>query len=400
MTRDERDDPSTIPPRPTQAAQPTARNTVSAVASLLPGDRVAIGAAVHEIQNVLTSVLGWVELAQSGDAAAVARALPVLRRGVLRASGLVGSLVDPVTAFGVRDERFDARAVVTAVCDLLEARCASLGIALQRSVPDEPVEAQGDADRVEQVLTNLVLNGMHAIEASRTRGGTAGVVTVTARASSDRVDVAVRDDGIGIDAKTRARIFEPYFTTRAPGPARGSVTGMGLAVSRTLTEAMGAHLDVESAPGAGTTMTLSLRRPRASMDLALPVSVPGTETRLRPGARVVVVDDDPSIRELLEVALALRGARVVVTTSLDDARGLVARGEIDVILVDETLGADTSGAAFLLEMELVAPRVGRVLMTGAPSVDHVPAAARGIVVRKPFLLDDVVRALAVALQER
>jgi DNA-binding NtrC family response regulator len=147
-------------------------------------------------------------------------------------------------------------------------------------------------------------------------------------------------------------------------------------------------------------MVLSLRRPRTGSELALPLSVQGTEARLRPGARVLVLDDDPAIRELLEVALSLRGARVMVTTEVDDARRLLARGEVDVALVDETLGEHASGAAFLLEMALIAPRVGRVLMTGAPSVDHVPSAARGIVVRKPFLLDDVVRSLAVALQER
>lgn len=399
-------EPTVLPPldtRPTTVSPGLSRATLhSSVSNLLPGDRVAIGAAVHEIQNVLTSVLGWVELAQSDRSEALLdRALPIVHRGVARAGALVASLVDPVASFGVRDERFDLGAVVATVRDLLDARCAAAQVTLRAALPAEPVEAQGDPERVEQVLTNLIINASHAIQSARQRGAEAGTIEVSVQPAGGRVAVVVRDDGVGIDPSTRARIFDPYFTTRpTEAPLTAAVRGLGLAVSRALSEAMGAQLDVDASPGRGAAMVLSLRRPRTDSEMMLPLSVQGTEARLRPGVRVLVIDDDPAIRELLEVALSLRGARVMVTTEIDDARRLLARGEVDVALVDETLGENASGGSFLLEMALIAPRVGRVLMTGAPSVDHVPSAARGIVVRKPFLLDDVVRSLAVALQER
>lgn len=401
-----RHDPTVLPPldaRPTTVSPTLPRGVAhSAVSNLLSGDRVAIGAAVHEIQNVLTSVLGWVELAQANrDPAVLDRALPIVHRGVTRAGSLVASLIDPVASFGVRDERFDVGAVVATVRDLLDARCAAAQVTLRATLPAEPVEAQGDPERVEQVLTNLVLNAANAIFAARQRGAEAGTIELSVQPAGGRVSVVVRDDGVGIDPSTRARIFDPFFTTRpTEAPLSAAVRGLGLAVSRALSEAMGAQLDVDSTPGRGAAMVLALRRPRTDSEMMLPLSVQGTEARLRPGARVLVVDDDPAIRELLEVALSLRGARVMATTEVDDARRLLARGEVDVALVDETLGENSSGAAFLMEMALIAPRVGRVLMTGAPSVDHVPSAARGLMVRKPFLLDDVVRALAVALQER
>ncbi|MBK6536052.1 MAG: response regulator [Deltaproteobacteria bacterium] len=401
-----RHDPTVLPPldaRPTTVSPTLPRGTAhSAVSNLLSGDRVAIGAAVHEIQNVLTSVLGWVELAQANrDPALLDRALPIVHRGVSRAGALVASLIDPVASFGVRDERFDVGAVVATVRDLLDARCAAAHVTLRATLPSEPVEAQGDPERVEQVLTNLVLNAANAILSARQRGAEAGTIELSVQPAGGRIAVVVRDDGVGIDPSTRARIFDPFFSTRpTETPLTAAVRGLGLAVSRALSEAMGAQLDVDSTPGRGAAMVLALRRPRTDSEMALPLSVQGTEARLRPGARVLVIDDDPAIRELLEVALSLRGARVMVTTEVEDARRLLARGEVDVALVDETLGENSSGAAFLMEMALIAPRVGRVLMTGAPSVDHVPSAARGIVVRKPFLLDDVVRSLAVALQER
>lgn len=399
-------EPTVLPPldtRPTTVSPTLARPTTHAPAgSVLPADRVAIGAAVHEIQNVLTSVLGWIELAQGNrDPAVLERALPIVHRGVTRAGALVASLIDPVASFGVRDERFDLGAVVSTVRDLLDARCAAAQVTLRAALPAVLVEAQGDPERVEQVLTNLVINALHAIQAARQRGAEAGHIDVSVQPAGGRVAVVVRDDGVGIDPSTRARIFDPFFSTRTTeAPLTAAVRGLGLPVSRALSEAMGAQLDVDSTPGRGAAMALSLRRPRTDSEMVLPLSVQGTEARLRPGARVLVIDDDPSIRELLEVALSLRGARVMVTTEIGDARRLLARGEVDVALVDESLGDNASGAAFLLEMALIAPRVGRVLMTGAPSVDHVPSAARGIMVRKPFLLDDVVRALAVALQER
>lgn len=401
-----RHDPTVLPPldaRPTTVSPTLPRGSAHAsVSNLLSGDRVAIGAAVHEIQNVLTSVLGWVELAQANrDPAVLDRALPIVHRGVSRAGSLVASLIDPVASFGVRDERFDLGAVVATVRDLLDARCAAAQVTLRATLPTEPVEAQGDPERVEQVLTNLVLNAANAILSARQRGAEAGTIELSVQPAGGRVSVVVRDDGVGIDPSTRARIFDPFYTTRpTEAPLSAAVRGLGLAVSRALSEAMGAQLDVDSTPGQGAAMVLALRRPRTDSEMALPLSVQGTEARLRPGARVLVIDDDPAIRELLEVALSLRGARVMVTTEVEDARRLLARGEVDVALVDETLGENSSGAAFLMEMALIAPRVGRVLMTGAPSVDHVPSAARGLVVRKPFLLDDVVRALAVALQER
>ena len=387
--------PTLLPPSDTNPA-------MASVGSVRSGDSVAVAAAVHEIQNVLTSVLGWVDLAEvSQDAAVLARALPIVRRGVARAASLVASLADPAASFGVRDERFDVGVVVTTVRDLLEARCAAAEVTLRAMLPAEPMEALGDPDRVEQVLTNLVINGLNAIESARQRGAAAGAIEMSVELRGERVAVEVRDDGVGIDPSARARIFDPFFTTRVSEvPLSAAVRGLGLAVSRSLSEAMGAQLDVGVAPGRGAAMVLALRRPRTESEGVMPLSEQATEARLRPGVRVLVIDDDPSIRELLEVALSLRGARVRVTTEIDDARLMLARGEVDVALVDESLGANASGADFLVEMALIAPGAGRVLMTGAPSIDHVPTAARGIMVRKPFLLDDVVRALTMALQER
>lgn len=368
--------------------------------SFPPPADVGVAAAVHELQNVLTSVRGWAELARtSEDPALTARALTVIERGVARASALAGAMIDPVRRFGVRAVRFDLRATVARVVELLEARAKSMNIALEYDhgeETEEPVVA--DPERVEQVLTNLCINGLLAVDAARSRCLASGKVTLSLGSTADTVTVTVSDDGTGIEPSVRAKIFEPFFSGRvSEDSASGVGRGLGLAVSRALAEAMGGRIDVTPGSERGTVMVLTLLRSgsRPSGEFALTGVAGSVDLRVRTGLRVLVLDDEAAIRELLEVALSLRGARVFVAAGTDVAMKFLARGEIDVVLADESLGTDISGALFLREVGESYPRVGRVLMTGA---DDAGAWSDTEVVRKPFLLDDVVRALAVAMQ--
>lgn len=367
-------------------------------------DAIALAAAVHEIQNVLTSVLGWAQVCrEQGGAENFARALPIIERGVRRASEMVGALEEPESTTRVRDVTFDVRLVLAEVQELLEARCRAKGVVLRVLRPSGasapvPLLARGDPARVAQVLTNLVLNATHAVERSCAPG--AGLVELSAEpsAAEQRVEVTVRDNGPGMDAATLSRVFDPFFTTASSdydGP-RGTGRGLGMAVSRSLADAMGARLEVMSEPGNGAEVSLLLRRaPRPSEPVLRAVGAP-SEQRLPLGLRVLVIDDEPTIRELLEVALSLRGARVLAVADLRAARRCLVRGDVDVALIDETLGDDQSGAAFLAEMSVTWPDVGRVLMTGAASLERAQEVPCEAFVRKPFLLDDVVRALVTA----
>jgi ActR/RegA family two-component response regulator len=198
-----------------------------------------------------------------------------------------------------------------------------------------------------------------------------------------------------MDEATLARVFEPYFTTHPTTAGRRKAgTGLGLSISRALTEAMRGRLQLVSTPGAGTAVTLTLAR-----EGSMPADAPPPEERgLKPGTRVLVVDDEPAIRELLEVALALRGAEVTMAATLGEARHALAHNTFDLALVDETLGTRDSGAALVVDLGKAMPQMPCVLMTGAPSVEHLPPAACKWLVRKPFSLDEVVRVLARALE--
>lgn len=355
-----------------------------------------LAAGVHEVQNALTAVLGWVDLARgSNDPALRARALEVIQAGIERARTLVAGLADSSERFGVRTRPFSAARVVAEAYEFLLPRCTSAGVTLTMSpgVPD--VVALGDPDRLVQVLTNLVLNAVDAILALPAREAGRGRIEIALGCDEGYVSISVHDDGTGMDEATRARAFEPYFTTHpTAGEGRKAGTGLGLAITRALVTAMRGRLSLESTPGQGTTVTVTLAR-----EGVLPsVSPPPEERGLPPGTRILVVDDEPAIRELLEVALALRGAAVTMAATLGEARHALAHHAFDVALVDETLGAHDSGAALVVDLARAMPNMALVLMTGAPSVEHLPSEACRWLLRKPFSLDEVVRLIARALE--
>lgn len=386
---------------------PSTRSSSPAPAPSVPPprhDEVALSAAIHEIQNVMASVMGWVQVArEEASPETIARALPIIERGVRRASEMVGTLSDPDAVLRARDVTFDLRLVVAEVFELLEARCRAKGVGLRvlrtsGVTAPSPLLVRGDPARVAQILTNLVLNACKAVASFRAPG--AGMVELSTEPfpAEGRIGVIVRDNGPGMDAETRTRAFDPYFTTAtgAHDGLLGTGRGLGLAVSRSLADAMSARIEVRSEPGYGAEVSLLLRRASRPSEPAVAAVTDGGDAKLPLGLRVLVVDDEPTIRELLEVALSLRGARVVAVPDLRGARKALTRSEVDVALIDEGLGDEQSGASFLAEMSVAWPDVGRVLMTGASSIDHMREVPCAAFVRKPFLLDDIVRALVIA----
>lgn len=361
-----------------QDSEPTEPPTESLVVPRAPAATLQGAARAHEVRNVLTAVRGWVALARSGDPEMARRAWSVVDDGVERAVRLLDG-----ASLGGAPHRFSLDEVANRAADLLEATCIAQGVVLRREV--SPVEAYGDEEKTVQIVLNF---GLNALQAMRDGGGT---ITVSVEADGPCARMAVTDDGPGMEPDVAARVFDAFFTTKSAdaGPRRG----VGLAVCQALAESMGATVEVSSVFGAGSTFSLCLQttpRPRSFSD------VPSTEPVLRAGLRVLVVDDEVAIRELLDVALSLRGARVLTCGELPEARRLAMQGEVDVALVDESLGLDHSGSALLAELAQHAPAVGRVLMTGAAETAGLAATASAALVRKPFLLEDVVHAIAWA----
>ncbi|HXQ28093.1 MAG TPA: HAMP domain-containing sensor histidine kinase [Gemmatimonadales bacterium] len=216
----------------------------------------------HEVANPLTAALVSLELyvqrvrsvdgVDSSLRATLLEELGDVTAGLERALEFLRSIQDRARGALGRSERFDAAQVVRSCVTLERPLARKRGVALEAVIATPVVFLLGDPNALYQILTNLIRNAVLASE------GRASPVVVDLDRAGDRLRMVVRDQGVGIAAEHRARIFEPGFTTRT----FGSGSGTGLAVVRRLAEAMfGGHVEVESTIGRGSTFAVILPIP-------------------------------------------------------------------------------------------------------------------------------------------
>jgi signal transduction histidine kinase/ActR/RegA family two-component response regulator len=280
----------------------------------------------HEINNPLSAILGNLQFlrrilvkrpdfqelngALDDSLVAIERIKRIVRR-LLDASRAAAH--DPVTSASCR-LALAARAAVRVAESMREPR-----IQIEVDVPDA-LCVRGDRYMLEQVLTNLLVNAYQAIPEARKSGH----VRIAAERNAERVLITVRDDGMGMSSETRARLFEPFYTTKPLGKG----TGLGLAVSAGLVQAMGGELTFESTEHAGTEARLAL------LFAAEPSEEPASETSLPPlRQRLLFVDDDDVVRRATQRTLS-RAFDVVLANGVQQALDTLAVDPVDVIVCD------------------------------------------------------------------
>ncbi len=239
-----------------------------------------------------------------------------------------------------------------------------------------------NAAELEQVLVNLLLNAIQALT-----GHAADTITVSiAPRDDDHVAIAVRDTGRGMSAAVRERVFDPFFTTKPLGAGMG----LGLSISKGLVDAFGGSLALDSTPGAGTTVTIVLRAHHSkSWPDATPPRVP-----VYPRRRVLVVDDEPRVRELLAELLA--GVHEVDVAGNGEQAIAAARARGFDAIVCDTMMAGTSGVDVYRAIQRELPGLEQriVFITGGafvPELGEFVAATGNHVLEKPV---DASRVLA------
>jgi two-component system sensor histidine kinase HydH len=206
---------------------------------------LAAGVA-HEIRNPLSSLKGFATYFRDRHGADPedGKIATIMIQETERLNRVIGQLLEFARPPQLDRKPTNLAALVRQALDLVEERARASGVALRTEPADLP-EIRVDGDRLKQVLLNLFLNALAAME-----GG--GTLSVTLAHDGARVRIAVADTGAGIKKEDMGRVFDPYYTTKPSG------TGLGLAIAHKIVEAHGGEIRLASEPGRGTTVTVSL----------------------------------------------------------------------------------------------------------------------------------------------
>lgn len=359
-----------------------------------------VSGVAHELNNPLSAILALSEQLQSEDATHASSEVRLIHEQARRARAIVRDLLQVVRAKTPHTHSLvDVRTAVQSALEGTATRPEAKAVSVIFAAPETACFVELEEGALEQVVTNLVVNALQATPAG-------GVVSVDVQTSETRVTVQVQDSGEGFDEATRARLFEPFFTTRAPGQG----TGLGLAVSRAIVERNGGTLLAHSGTaGKGATFLVQLPRVLSALTATGTVHVDArnapvddhTEELSRSGhtRRVMIVDDEPSIRHALARWLTRHGWDV--TLCEDGAQALrVVRDDqagFDVILCDLKMPG-LSGMDVYRELEAERPELLQRLIIATGDVASADVAAflstiRVPVLEKPFALEQLASVL-------
>jgi CheY-like chemotaxis protein len=358
-----------------------------------------VSGVAHDFNNVLAVIQASAEMARRQRSPAE---VDRLLGDVLAAVRAAAELTRPLLGFAGQSEDEPAPvrpAEVVAGLERLLARVVGDRIALELDLAAAAGDAvRIDRTRLEQAVMNLVINANDAMPdggvirirvARQAMDGACGKLV-----AGEYVVVSVTDSGSGMDPDTAQRAFDPFFTTKG----RGQGTGLGLSSCYAAAQQAGGTAWIETAPGAGTTVTLALRR----LGTAVMPAVAGEASAARgSGQLVLVVDDEPLVRGAVVAVLEDLGFRAITAERADDALAMVRDGAVaaDLVLTDLAMpGIDG--------LDLAAQLIDRmpvVVMSGHARPEfHAqrPVAARVAWLGKPFTVAQLAETLVVALARR
>jgi len=358
------------------------REKLAALGSLLAG-------VSHELNNPLSVVVARaVLLEEQGDSATQAAALKI-RTAAERCARIVRTFL--AMARQQRPERGPVaiNEVVSAALDITGYAITTSSIELELDLAPDVPAILADADQLHQVMLNLLINAQQSLQ---DHPGPRHIRVATRFDSvTDEILLLVADTGPGIPSHLRARIFEPYFTTKPIGVG----TGVGLAVSLGIVEAHGGTLTVDCPAEGGAVFTVTLPATMPEPVRATAVARPQPDPSRR---TVLIVDDEAEIRDALTEILAGDRHRVVTASSGREALERMAAGPYDAILTDIRM-PDLDGRALYEEIEKRWPaQAGRVVfVTGdtlASALREFVSNSGRPVIEKPFMPSEVRRVVS------
>lgn len=360
------------------------------------------GGVAHDLNNILTSVLAYPDLIllKVAEDSPLRKPIEMIRHAGQQAAAIVQDLLT-LARRGVREEsvlaldrvveHYSRSAQHRTMCDY------HLDVEIRTDLEPGSVNVRGSAAHLEKALANLVSNaaeacpdGGHVVISTRTvslEEPRQGYETIPA---GDWVVLSVSDDGLGMSHDEAQRIFEPFYTKKALGR---SGTGLGMAVVWGTVKDHGGHIDLESAPGQGTTLALYLPlcREEAEVDTQPDAEAFGGDET------VLVVDDIPAQCEVAKAILEPLGYQVETVSSGEAAVDRVAAGERpDLVVLDMIMDPGIDGLETYRQLLRHLPELPVVLASGYSETERVRAAlaaGRGHYLKKPYTVTGLARAV-------
>jgi two-component system cell cycle sensor histidine kinase/response regulator CckA len=326
--------------------------------------KVFAGGIAHDFNNLLSGMLGYFDLARQElpkhhpAAEYLDKSFPAFER----AKDLARQMLTFAKGGAPLKKPLELPQLLRASCHLA---LSGSNIRCEYHIDDDLWPIEGDEHQLAQVWSNLVLNAWQAMP----NGGTVTISAENRELAAGQVGklpagrylaVAVRDEGIGIPEKIIDKVFDPFFTTKQRG------SGLGLATSHSIVTRHGGHLEVASRPTEGSVFTVFL--PVSSGPAASPSKhVP--EPDLRGSGRVLVMDDERAIREMVRDILSRHGYAVEVAAEGRAAVDLYARAMreakgFDLVILDLTVPGGMGGAWALRELKQIDPQVVAIVSSG------------------------------------
>jgi PAS domain S-box-containing protein len=350
------------------------------------------GGVAHDFNNQLGGILGYAELLEMRlDGKPEAQYVRRIQDAAQRSADLTRRLLSFARKQAPSMEVVDVCGLLDEVTAILKRSVGpSIEVELDLASASHPALVRVEASLLQNALLNIGLNGRDAMP-------TGGKLAISCRAldvvdpqqsvAAPRIEIRIRDTGEGMDPRTAAQAFDPFFTTKPIGVG----TGLGLATSYDTVTGAGGTIRLESKPGRGTTVILEL--PGTADGAASPTAAP-PRSIVTSAPRILVVDDEASIRDVLAEALSQAGYDVTACAdgnhAVEAARS--ATPPFSLVLLDLIMPG-MSGADTMAALHTVAPELPVLLISGYPpegTVNELLAAGAVGLLAKPFRRDELL----------
>jgi signal transduction histidine kinase/ActR/RegA family two-component response regulator len=366
---------------------------------LLQSEKMALMGQVvagiaHELNNPLTIVIGNIQLMLMRERNEKnVESLSRIQDGAERASKIVKNLLTFARQEKPERKLTNVNTVIRKSIELRSYELRVNNIEVSTELDENLPDTMADSHQLQQVFLNLIVNAEHAMLEAHSKG----LLRIRTRRDEGKILIFFSDDGPGIPSENLRRVFEPFFTTKAVGKG----TGLGLSICQGIIVEHGGRIDVESTIGRGTTFAIEL--PIQKWVPQTPASVPAVRKGIGARRRILVIEDEVQIRQLLQDILNSLGHQVEVAANGRIALDMVDEKNYDLILSDVKM-PELSGPEFYAAIKRKGIALERkvVFVTGdlmnPETLQFVESTGRPWL-GKPFDIDSITKTISDCLNE-